>query len=168
MVQRIVAVAAVLFGLLLAPTLSTASSQDDSVVKFEVMVGVTGPYVGTANPIRGVPGGGLPWEIDEAQGKLGANGRLKIDVEGLVLARRDPVPANLQGTNPIPNFKAIVSCQTVTGGAATVTNVETGLVPASADGDARFNTFVALPSPCIAPIIFVTSPAGAWFAATGR
>ncbi len=168
MVQRIVAVAAVLFGLLFAPALSTASSQDDSVVKFEVMVGVTEPYTGTANPIRGVGGGGLPWEIDEAHGKLGANGRLKIDVEGLVLARRAPVPANLQGTNPIPNFKAIVSCMTVTGGAATTTNVETGLVPASADGDARFNTFVALPNPCIAPIIFVTSPTGAWFAATGR
>jgi hypothetical protein len=168
MVQRIVAVAAVLFGLLFAPALSTASSHDDSVVKFEVMVGVTEPYTGTANPIRGVPGGGLPWEIDDSQGKLGANGRLKIDVEGLVLARRAPVPANLQGTNPIPNFKAIVSCETVTGGAATTTNVETGLVPASADGDARFNTFVALPSPCIAPIIFVTSPTGAWFAATGR
>lgn len=168
MVQRIVAVAAVLFGLLFAPALSTASSQDDSVVKFEVMAPVTGPYVGNANPIRGVPGGGLPWEIDNAQGKLGANGRLKIDVEGLVLARHDPVPANLQGTNPIPNFKAIVSCQTITGNTATVTNVETGLVPASADGDARFNTFVALPTPCIAPIIFVTSPTGAWFAATGR
>ena len=168
MVQRMVTVMAVLIAVLLAPSLSTASSDDDSVVKFEVMAPVTGPYVGTANPIRGVPGGGLPWEIDDAQGNLGANGRLKVDVEGLVLARRDPVPANLQGTNPIPNFKAIVSCQTITGGAATTTNVETGLVPASADGDARINTFVELPSPCIAPIIFVTSPTGAWFAATGR
>jgi hypothetical protein len=26
---------------------------------------------------------------------------------------------------------------------------------------------VDLPSPCIAPIVFVTSPNGAWFAATG-
>ena len=168
MVQRAVTVVAVLLGVLLAPSLGTASSHDDSVVKFEVMAPVTGPYVGTVNPIRGVPGGGLPWQIEDAQGKLAANGRLKIDVEGLVLARQDPVPPNLQGTNPIPNFKAIVSCQTITGGAAAVTNVETGLVPASADGDARFNTFVALPSPCIAPIIFVTSPTGAWFAATGR
>ena len=168
MVQRMVTVMAVLIAVLLAPSLSTASSDDDSVVKFEVMAPVTGPYVGTANPIRGVPGGGLPWEIDDAQGNLGVNGRLKVDVEGLVLARRDPVPANLQGTNPIPNFKAIVSCQTITGGAATTTNVETGLVPASADGDARINTFVELPLPCIAPIIFVTSPTGAWFAATGR
>jgi hypothetical protein len=27
---------------------------------------------------------------------------------------------------------------------------------------------VALPSPCFAPIIFVTSPTSAWFAVTGR
>jgi hypothetical protein len=168
MVQRMVTVVAVLIAVLLAPSLSTASSDDDSVVKFEVMAPVTEPYTVAGNAIRGVPGGGLPWEIDDAQGKLSANGRLKIDVEGLVLARRTPVPANLQGTNPIPNFKAIVSCQTITGGAATTTNVETGLVPASTDGNARINTFVELPSPCIAPIIFVTSPTGAWFAATGR
>ena len=26
---------------------------------------------------------------------------------------------------------------------------------------------IVLPQPCIAPIVFVTSPGGAWFAATG-
>ncbi|MGH3455387.1 MAG: hypothetical protein ACRDPQ_00150 [Nocardioidaceae bacterium] len=168
MVQRMVTLVALLSAVLLAPSMGTASSQDDSVVKFEVMAPVTEPYTGATNAIRGVPGGGLPWEIDEAKGKLGANGRLKVEVEGLVLARRAPVPAELQGTNPVPNFKAIVSCQSISGGAATTTNVETGLVPASTDGDARINTFVALPRPCIAPIIFVTSPTGAWFSATGR
>ena len=85
-----------------------------------------------------------------------------------MLARRAPVPAAAQGTNPVANFKAIVSCLTVSGGDATTTNVETGLVPASTTGDARINTVVALPSPCIAPIAFVASPTGSWFAATGR
>ncbi len=32
-----------------------------TILKFDTMVPVTGPYVGPANPIRGVPGGGLPW-----------------------------------------------------------------------------------------------------------
>ena len=166
--QRVVALVAVIVGALLAPSLISAANNEASVVKFDVMVGVTQPYTGNANPIRGVGGGGLPWDIDAAHGKLDADGRLRITVEGLVLARRDPVPSNLQGTNPIPNFKAIVSCQTITGGAATVTNVETGLVPATTTGDAKINTVIALPSPCIAPIVFVTSPTGAWFAATGR
>jgi len=167
-VQRIVALVAVVFAALLAPSLISAANNEASVVKFDVMVGVTGPYVGSTNPIRGVAGGGLPWEIDEAHGKLDQDGHLRITIEGLVLARRAPVPANLQGTNPIPNFKAIVSCQTFSGNSATVTNVETGLVTATATGDAKINTSVALPSPCIAPIVFVTSPTGSWFAATGR
>jgi hypothetical protein len=66
-----------------------------------------------ANAIRGVPGGGLPWEIDGARADLRADGRLHVEVEGLVLARRAPVPSNFQGTNPIAQFKAIVSCLTI-------------------------------------------------------
>ena len=166
--QRIVALVAVIVGALLAPSLISAANNEDSVLKFDVMVGVTEPYTGATNPIRGVAGGGLPWEVSEALGKLGVDGELKITVEGLVLARRAPVPADRQGTNPIASFKAVVSCQTVVNGAATIANVETGLFPASASGDARIKDVVDLPSPCIAPIVFVTSPTGSWFAATGR
>ena len=51
---------------------------------------------------------------------------------------------------------------------APTVNVETGLVPASSTGAAEIDTSVALPSPCFAPIVFVTSPTGAWFAVSGR
>jgi hypothetical protein len=163
------AAAALVFAVSMIPQMGAASSSsDDKVVKFDMMASVVEPFTGTANPIRGVPGGGLPWEIDEAHGALSDNGLLKVDVEGLVLARRAPVPPAMQGTNPIPSFKAIVSCLTVKDGAAATVNVETDLAPATSTGDARINDIVALPSPCIAPIIFVTSPTGAWFAATGR
>jgi hypothetical protein len=120
------------------------------------------------NAIRSVAGGGLPWEIDSGSADLRASGKLHVEVEGLVLARRSPVPANLQGTNPVSQFKAIVSCLTTTAGAATTSNVSTPLVPASSAGDAEIDTTVALPSPCFAPIVFVTSPTGMWFAITGR
>ena len=30
------------------------------IFRFDTMAPVTGPYVGAASPIRGVPGGGLP------------------------------------------------------------------------------------------------------------
>ena len=74
----------------------------------------------------------------------------------------------LQGTNPIPDFRAIVSCQSIgADGTATVANVSTAPFPASPTGNADINATVSLPSPCIAPIVFVTSPGGAWFAATG-
>jgi hypothetical protein len=46
--------------------------------------------------------------------------------------------------------------------------ITTATVPASPDGNARISTRVDLPEPCVAPIVFVTSPTGAWFAATGH
>jgi hypothetical protein len=39
--------------------------------------------------------------------------------------------------------------------------------PATPDGDATIEATVDLPEPCIAPVVFVTSPTNAWFAATG-
>jgi hypothetical protein len=119
------------------------------------------------NPIRTVPGGGLPWMIGAGEGSLSRDGRVQIHVRGLVLADSPLVPAGLRGTNPVADFEAIVSCQTITGGMATVTNVSTGQFPASTRGNADIRARVRLPHPCIAPVVFVASPGGAWFAATG-
>ena len=154
----------------LVPVLgSTAPAGADpgTILKFDVMAPVTGPYVGTSNPIRMVPGGGLPWMIREGTGFLTRDGRLQIHVRGLVLADDPAVPANLRGTNPVPDFEAIVSCQTISGGAAIVSNVTTAQFPASTRGNADIKARVTLPRPCIAPVVFVASPGGAWFAATG-
>jgi hypothetical protein len=46
-------------------------------------------------------------------------------------------------------------------------NVSTTTFPADAGGNSTIEAQVALPKPCIAPIIFVTSAGNAWFAATG-
>lgn len=146
--------------------IATGSSGKD-VLKWDVMAPVDGPFVGTGTPVRGLAGGGLPWEIDKAKGELRSDGRLDVRVEGLVLARKAPVPAQLQGTNPVPQFRAIVSCLTP---ASPVNgeNVATDPFPASPQGDARFKGKVDLPDSCVAPIVFVTSPTNQWFAATGR
>ena len=146
---------------------SAASADPGLILKFDVMTPVTGPYVGPGNPIRMVPGGGLPWMITAGTGFLTRDGRLRIHVRGLVLADDPMVPANLRGINPVPDFEAIVSCQTISGGMATVANVTTGQFPASMRGNADIRARVTLPRPCIAPIVFVASPTGAWFAATG-
>src|SRR5258708_6400163 len=98
-----------------------------TVLKFDTMAPVTGPYVGAANPVRGVPGGGLPWVLTAATGSLKRDGHLLVRVRGLVLARQAPVPPALQGTNPFPDFRAIVSCQSIGAtGTATVANISTG------------------------------------------
>lgn len=147
---------------LAVPTLSSGGADGRKVLSAAVLTTVVGPYVGAANPIRGVAGGGLPWRIASGSVDLRADGRLHVEVEGLVFAAGPN-----EGTNTIPAFKAIVSCQTIESGAASVSNVSTAPFPASTAGDAAIDTAVSLPSPCIAPIVFVTSPSGAWFAASG-
>jgi hypothetical protein len=137
-----------------------------AILRFDTMTPVDGPFVGGAHPVRTLPGGGLPWELDRARGELRRDGRLDVKVDGLVLARKAPVPANLQGTNPIPQFRAIVSCLTPGAPDQGVT-VASDPVPASPDGDARIRTRLDLPQPCVAPVVFVTSPTNQWFAATG-
>ena len=150
-----------------AASLGSGGSDSRKILDFDVMAGVSAPFTGSTNQVRNLSGGGLPWEIDQGKGTLRRDGRLKVEVQGLVLARRAPVPANLQGTNPIASFKAIVSCLTVTGGSTVPTTVETDLAPATTTGDAEIEATVDLPSPCFAPIVFVTSPTGQWFAVTG-
>jgi hypothetical protein len=130
-----------------------------TVLKADTLAGVSGPYVGASNPIRGIPGGGLPWSIAEGKAVLGADGSLEVKVEGLVLTAT--------GANPVTSFRAAVSCQTIVSGTAAVTNVSTDPFPATTTGDSKIEATVALPDPCFAPIVFVTSPGGSWFAVTG-
>lgn len=166
-------------GLMVAAVLTVPaaiSSRDHrDMLEWDVMAAISEPYTGDANPIRGINGGGLPWELDRAKGALRVDGRLTVKVKGLVLARRAPVPPELQGTNPVPMFKALVSCLTTSSaGVAETVNVSTQPVPATSKGNAKIKEKLTLPSPCFAPIVFVTSPPsatspdGAWFAVTGR
>ena len=83
-----------------------AGADPGTILKFTTMTPVTGPYTGTANPIRDVPGGGLPWIITAGNGALKSDGRLLVHVRGLVLADQAPVAPTLQGTNPVPQFDA--------------------------------------------------------------
>jgi hypothetical protein len=158
---------------------SSAEKGSAPLFEFNQLVGVPRPYTGATNAIRGVPGGGVPWVISQGEAKLSSDGTLKVEVNGLVIDPNDAIAISrgLAGTNPIPAFKAIVSCQTVqqtdAGPQAIVTNVETATFPATTGpasaggGNAEIEQMLTLPSPCIAPIVFVTSPAGAWFAASG-
>ncbi|HKC57811.1 MAG TPA: hypothetical protein VKC35_16880 [Vicinamibacterales bacterium] len=140
---------------------------DDKILSFDTMTGVVRPFTGATNAIRGVPGGGIPWALTEAKGELRTDGRIRVRVRGLVLAE-----GARAGTNPVAAFKAIVSCLTpATDGTgalvASTVNRSTNTFPASPEGDSEIEDVVSLPTPCIAPIVFVTSPTGAWFSATG-
>jgi hypothetical protein len=153
---------------LAVPALGLGGGDGRKVLDAKVLAPVTEPYTGAANSIRGVAGGGLPWIIRSGRADLRAGGQLRVRVQGLLLARRDPVPANLQGTIPFTQLRATVSCLTTTDGTATTANVPTEPFDVTPRGDGHLDTTVALPSPCFAPIVFVTAPTGAWFAITGR
>jgi hypothetical protein len=154
--------------LLLLTAATAVADGDEKILSFEAMAGIPVAYTGTKSPIRGVNGGGLPWTLREGKGELRADGRVEVKVRGLVLADDPVVPQERRLTNPVAAFRVRVSCLTVdaAGQAATV-NVTTGDFPATPAGDAKIEAALDLPVPCIAPIVFVTNPAGAWFASTG-
>jgi hypothetical protein len=142
-------------------TAAISSGDGRTVLKFDTMAPVVAPYTGVTNPIRGVNGGGVPWRLASAQGRLRADGRLDIEVQGLVLVST--------GANTSPTFRGVVSClSSDAAGAPTTVTVSTDPVPATMTGNAEIDARVALPSPCFAPIVFVTSGTGNWFAVTGR
>ncbi len=170
----VMAVAA--FAFALAPA-TTAQSDSFTLMEFNIMHGVPRPYTGSTNPIRDINGGGLPWVLTAANGELKGSGHLEIQVKGLVLDPNDPavISRGLAGDNPIGSFVAIVSCQSIDGsGAAVVVNVASPAFPAttglvtSGGGDASFEGTLSLPSPCLAPIVFIGPNSSTWFAVTGH
>jgi hypothetical protein len=154
--------------LLLASQTLAAVPNGPKLLKWDVMVGVPSGLTGAQSqvPLRGINGGGIPWMLSSGEGTLSATGKLHIEVEGLVLASG----ANA-GSNPANMFRGLVSCVR---GDGTFANIPTDPFPAttgpatSGGGNAEIDAVVTLPSPCIAPIVFVTSATGSWFAATGN
>jgi len=150
---------------------SRADENDDELVlAFSTMRGNL-PHV----DINGNVASGAPWMIRDGDGRLTDEGELNIRVRGLVFAKSVP---QVGGTNPVPFFRAIVSCTTVDGtGATEIVNIATGPFPADANGNCRIDADLKLPDPCYGPIVLVgpaaqnstpgTITGGTWFAATG-
>lgn len=140
----------------------SAAAKGPRLLEWTVMVGNTPAFTGATNPIRGINGGGVPWVLTSAGGELSPDGHLEITVRGLVLAST--------GSNPVAAFRGLVSCLDATAGTV---NVLTDPFPATTGpataggGNADIEATVVLPDPCIAPLVFVTSGGGSWFASTG-
>ena len=133
------------------------------------MYAVDGPFVGEENPIRNIPGDGLPWAIRSAEGTLLSDGTLTIAVRGLVFTKDPEVPPALRGINDEDHFRGIVSCLTEEGDDVGISNVATAGFPATRGGDAFISQRVKLPNPCVAPIIFVAAgDEDDWLAVTGN
>jgi hypothetical protein len=164
----LVSLSLVLISAFFAGSTSRVTAQEPKILEFDTMVGVPMGLTGTASQpvLRGIRGGGLPWVLTSAHGQLTTSGKLEIEVQGLVLAA-----GTNAGSNPIAIFRGLVSCL---GSDGSVQNISTGPFPATigpasaGGGNAKIEAIINLPQPCIAPIIFVTSDGGSWFAATGN
>jgi hypothetical protein len=111
--------------------------------------------------IAGVASGGLPWVVKHGFATLNDDGRLSVDVRGLIL----PAFGN---AGPITAVAASVVCSNTV--AAT-----SAAVPLSNDGNAEIHAKLQLPSPCFGTIILVRiagvngtmlPAAGPWIAAS--
>ena len=151
-------VRAALAAALTASLLSLGSVAADPGTKL-LEADLVGIPAGAAALFAGVTGGGLPWVLDKGEAKLLPDGRIQVEVEGLVLAAGAAI-----GMNPFPTGRAIVSCSN---GADVVMSDP---VPYSPEGDAKVDAQLALPSPCLGPIVFFAGQTGAgprWFAVSG-
>ena len=164
--RRLWALGAILAALLIVAAIPAAvGGSGKTILRGQTLVGVPTAFTGTRAPIRGVNGGGVPWVLDFGRVELSQGGFVSVKVKGLVI---DPNAASAAaGTNPSPVFRVLVSCLNATAG---IDNVLSDPFPATTGlgaGDAEAELQLAIPDPCIAPIVFVTSNGGSWFASTG-
>jgi hypothetical protein len=145
---------------------TSASAHDSGKIKSDSMIGVPVALTGTPGNIRGINGAGLPWTIGDSDVSLKANGKVSVAFDDLVFAAGPNA-----GKNTLASMRVVVSCLD---GANQVANVMTPTFPVSvangADpgGDGAIETTVALPSPCLAPVVLITNAAGTgWFAVDG-
>ena len=158
----------------LAAPLLAAAPTGNPVFTDGSFAGVSGVYVGSSHPLRGIDGGGFPWVVTQGKAVLTSNGHLVVQVQGLVI---DPSNATAQakgvaGINPLPYFFATVSCLASDG---TTVNMNTAAFPATTTGNATMQQMITLPGSCMAPLVFVrgsatgatATPTGPWFAVSG-
>ena len=100
--------------------------------------------------IGGVNSGGAPWTVAEGEASISGNGKLEVEVEGLLLTTG--APANLVGTTgPVQMVAASLVC----GGSGGAVAGSTDGVPLSPSGNAEIEATITVPPTCMAPVILV-------------
>jgi len=145
---------------------SFASSSTNMVLRFNSMYPVDGAFLtpeGLTDPnIRGIVGDYQPWILKSSKGELKADGRLLVQVRGLVFPN---------APNDETAFRALVSCLTDDHGVVVTQNVISDPFPTGPKGDATITAHLALPHPCVAPIVMILNgdpnEGNVWFAVSG-
>ena len=121
---------------------SVSAHEGGTLVEFDSMTGVSAAGVNLVND-RLLKAGGAPWVLTSGTGEVDRQGNVHVVVVGLIIPGRG---------NPVPTFRATVSCLTPHGPANVTTNAFT-----ATGGNATINDTVALPRPCKDPIVFVVN-----------
>lgn len=124
---------------------------------------------GSGRTIRTVPSGGAPWTIDDdSEARLSTNGRLRADIEGLLITGTGT--ANDGTTGSVTQVVAALTCANqASGDSGAPEIVSSSAVPLSSEGDARVDQTIPLPSTCLGPIVLIraNSATGPWIAISG-
>ena len=118
------------------------------------------PLIGLATPgtvVAGVTGAGHAWSIEEGNAKLFSDGRVLVNVEGLVLFP--------EGTQPAANVRVGRLVQRRRDAGNIVQSGPRAAV--AARGRHALQPLADPAEPMRSPVIFVTSQNGSWFATTG-
>jgi hypothetical protein len=152
--------------LLLAAVVQPVEAQQ-RFLRFEGGIGVhplsnvtingEGGVVVSPNAVRGVPPGGQPWVIADLTADIRADGRIRVDGRGLLLAGGNNVGLN-GGASVIATLICEDNIQRSTDA------VGVALAP---DGDFRINDMLSPwpPTTCESPVLLIRNTAGRWFAA---
>lgn len=145
---------------------TTAAARDNGKIESGKLIGVPATMARELGNIRGINGGGLPWTIGDSDVVVRESGKIEVEFDNLVFAAGDNI-----GKNTVPSMAIVVSCLDA---ANLPVNVVSEPFPVtvtngkSKGGDASVSTRVDLPTPCFAPIVFVTNSTGvAWLAVDG-
>jgi hypothetical protein len=119
--------------------LSSASALADEVLFRSHILGSNPDLV-----IGGVTSGRAPWKVTEGSASLDDEGSLRVKVEGLVRVA-------LGTPGPVTQVSASLVC----GGTGRAVVATTGAVSLSAEGDAKIEAKINLPSSCFGPVLLV-------------
>jgi hypothetical protein len=165
--------AVVLVALALAVFSPLLVSADDSLVKFDGGIGVhpVSNVSGTANAdgsfpnvtrnvVRGVNPAGQIWVIADLQTKVKADGSIRVDGRGLLLAG-----GNTIGTNAGASVFATLICEAIAPFVEHNTNAVG--VPLEPNGDFRIDDILSpAPNGCASPVLLIRNAGNrTWFAA---
>jgi hypothetical protein len=111
---------------------------------FEASVIGSNPGLG----VGGINSGGAPWVVREGHASISPDGRIQVEVQGLLLASSGT-------TGPVTMVGATLVCGGTGGTPVAVANNAVTPSPLSSSGGAQIEQTVTLPAACFGPVVLI-------------